>query len=140
MKFYLVGILGLLVTACMPGIPILNPKAPPRPASEVVNSAALEPRAGAGAIVITRDPSLLRTKCTYEIALDGQVLAGLRTGEHVTIYADPGARTLSVNIRPEGSCEPALAEVPLRVVANATTTIRIVADASYDLRIEATTY
>lgn len=140
MKRYLVGMLALSVTACMPAIPILAPEGPPRPASEVVNSAALEPREGTGAIVVTRDPSLRRTKCTYEIALDGQVLAGLRTGEHVTLYADPGPRTLSVSIRPNDGCEPALAEVPLEVVASATTTIRIVADVAYDLRIEATTY
>ena len=58
----------------------------------------------------------------------------------MTIYADPGTRTLGVSIRPDGKCKPALAQVPLQVVANATTKIRIVADISYDLRIEATTY
>ncbi|HET9693105.1 MAG TPA: hypothetical protein VFP48_01880 [Steroidobacteraceae bacterium] len=143
MKFRLVGIaavLALLATACIPGIPILAPKRPPQPASEVARSAALEPRDGAGAIVITRDDSLLRTKCTYEVTLDGEVMAGLRTNEYVTLYADPGARTLRVVIRPDGNCKPALAELPLKVVANATTTIRIVADTMYDLRIEATTY
>ncbi len=140
MKLYLVGALGLLLAACMPAIPILTPKGPPKPASEVVKSAALEPRDGAGAIDITRVHSLLRMGCTYEIALDGERLAGLRNGEHVTIYADPGARTLSVSIRPEERCKFAIAEVPVQVVAQATTTIRIVADAWYDLKIEATTY
>ena len=140
MNLYLVGIFGVLLTACMPAIPILTPKGPPRPASEVVNSAALEPRDGAGVIDVTRVHSLLRMGCTYDIALDGETLAGLRNGEHVTIYADPGARTLSVRIRPEERCEFALAQVPVQVVAHATTTIRIVADASYALKIEATTY
>lgn len=140
MKRYLVGIFGLSMTACMPGIPILSPTSAPRPASEVVNSAALEPREGAGVIVVARDHSLMRMKCTYEIALDGQVLAGLRTGENVTIYADPGSRILAVAIRPDGECDAALAEVPVQVVANATTKVRIVADISYALRIEATTY
>lgn len=141
MKLYLVvGVLGVMVTACMPAIPIVTPKGPPKRASEVANSAALEPRDGAGVIDVTRVYSVLRLRCTYNIALDGEFLAGLRTGEHVTIYADPGARTLSVSIRPEKNCEPALAQVPLQVVAHATTTVRIVADAKYDLKIEATTY
>ncbi|MCE3286379.1 MAG: hypothetical protein K0R70_2635, partial [Steroidobacteraceae bacterium] len=61
-------------------------------------------------------------------------------GEQVTIYADPGARTLGVSIRDEGSCDAALAHVPLQVVASATTTIRVRADLSYDLKVEATTY
>jgi hypothetical protein len=139
-KPHLAGLVGLLLTACVPAIPIPTPKGPPKPASEVVNSAALEPREGTGAIAISRDHSLRLLKCTYEIALDGETLAGLRSGEHVTIYAEPGERTLGVSIRPDGKCKPALAQVPLRVVANATTKIRILADVSYDLRIEATTY
>ena len=140
MQLCLAGILGALLTACVPAIPILTPKSPPRPAAEVVNSAALEPRDGAGVIDVTRVHSLLRMRCTYDVALDGQPLAGLRNGEHVTIYADPGARTLSVSIRAEESCDAALVQVPVKVVASATTTIRIVADPTYTLRIEATTY
>ena len=141
MKPHVTGLVGLLLlTACVPAIPIPTPKGPPKPASEVVNSAALEPRDGTGAIAVSRDHSLRRLRCTYVIALDGQPLAGLRSGEHVTIYAEPGTRTLGVTIRPDGKCKAALAQVPLQVVANATTKIRIVADVSYDLRIEATTY
>jgi hypothetical protein len=140
MKLYLAGILGLCATACIPGIPILTPKAPPKQASEIMNAAAIEPHNGAGVIIVNRDKALRRMGCTYDIALDGQVVAGLRNGEHVTIYADPGQRIVAVSIRPENSCDPALAEVPVQVVANATTTMRVVSDIAYDLRIELTTY
>ncbi|MCE3285516.1 MAG: hypothetical protein K0R70_1772, partial [Steroidobacteraceae bacterium] len=116
MRLYVVGILSCLsVTGCVAGgipIPILNPQAPPQPASEVVDAAAIVPRDGAGAIVVTRDWQLRDRKCSYDISLDGRFVAGLRTGEQVTIYADPGARTLGVSIRDEGSCEAALAHVP----------------------------
>ena len=143
MKLYVVGILCLSVTACRAGIPIPipGPKASPKPASEVVNTAALTPRDGAGAIIVARDKSRIwRKGCIYDISLDGNLMAGLRNEEQVTLYADPGGRTLGVSIRPEGTCEPAFAQVPVQVVASATTKIRIVADVSFDLRVESTTY
>jgi hypothetical protein len=143
-RLYVVGILACVsLSACVAGgipIPILNPQAPPQPASEVVDAAAIVPRDGAGAIVVTRDWQLRDRKCSYDISLDGRFVAGLRTGEQVTIYADPGARTVGVSIRNEGNCDAALAQVPLQVVASATTTIRVRADLSYDLKVEATTY
>jgi hypothetical protein len=129
--------LGLAVTAC--GIPVLSPDGPPKPASEVMNSTAITPRDGAGAIFVVRDEVLRDMDCTYEISLDGQVVAGLRSGEQVTIYANPGGRALGVSIRPEKSCEPAVAQIPVQVVASATTKIRVKATARYDLRLEATT-
>jgi hypothetical protein len=141
-KLHVIGILCLSVTACAPGIavPVPTPSAPPKFASEVVNAAAVTPRDGAGAIFVTRDKQLRDTRCTYDISLDGQLVAGLRSGEQVTIYADPGRRIVGVSIRGEASCDPALAQVPVQVVASATTKIRVWADHSYDLRIEATTY
>ena len=74
-----------------------------------------------------------------EKTLDGHRLEGF-TGEQVTLYADPGGRSVVVSIRPEDSCDPVVAEVPVKVVASSTTKIRIVADVSYDLHIESTTY
>ena len=137
-----VGLLCLSVTACVAGIPVPvpTPNAPPKSASEVMNQDALVPRDGAGAIVVSRDKSFLRWECIYDISLDGQGVAGLRTGEQVTIYADPGRRVVGVSIRNDADCDAALAEVPVQVVAGATTRIRVRADVSYDLRIEATTY
>ena len=105
-----------------------------------MNAAAVTPRDGAGAIVVARGMVLWDLGCTYDISLDGQAVAGLRTGEQVTIYADPGLRIVGVSIRSEGNCDPALAQVPVTVVPSATTKIRVVADAAYDLKIEATTY
>jgi hypothetical protein len=142
MKLYLVGVLCLSLAACMSGIPlpVPLPKAPPKTASEVINAAALEPREGAGVIIVTRDKILRGKSCMYDIALDGQLVAGLRTGEQVTLYADPGPRILDVSRREHGSCAPALAQVPVQVVANATTKIKVGADIEYDLKVEATTF
>ena len=143
MKLYLVGLLGLSLTACVPSIPIPmpTPVAKAKPPSEVMQAAALTPREGAGVIVVRRDKTILwRKRCIYDIAVDGQRLAGLRNGQQVTLYADPGPRLLEVSIRPDDDCKPAVAQVPVRVVASATTTIRIAADVSYDLRVESTSY
>jgi hypothetical protein len=145
MKLFVVGILYLSVTACTPTpsvpIPIPGPKASPKLASEIINTSALTPRDGAGAILVVRDKTrLFRKGCTYDVALDGQLMVGLRNGEQVTLYADPGGRSIVVSIRPEDSCDPVVAQVPVQVVASATTKIRIVADLSYDLKIESTTY
>jgi hypothetical protein len=140
MKLCVVGILCLSVTACIPGITVPISSGPPKPTSDVTNSAAVTPRDGAGAIVITRDAQFRDMKCIYDILLDGQRVAGLRIGEKVTLYADPGQRIVGVSIRRENKCDPAVAQFSVQVVASATTNVRVSTDVSYDLKIEATTY
>lgn len=144
MKIQVIGVLCLSLAACAASvpIPIPGPKKTARPPSEVVNHEALVPRAGTGAIVVRRDKTRFwRKGCTYDIALDTRAVAGLRNGEEVTFYADPGSRVVTVSIRPEEKkCDAVIAEVPVQVVASATTSIRIVADVSYDLHVESTTY
>ena len=83
---------------------------------------------------------VLRKRCIYDISLDGQPVAGLRNGEQVTLYADPGGRVVAVSIRPDETCDTVIAQVPVKVVASTTTRIRVVADVSYDLHVESTTY
>jgi hypothetical protein len=100
---------------------------------------AVTPRDGAGAIVITSRMVWLGRRCTYDIALDDRLVAGLRPYEHLTIYADPGQRVLAVSIRDEPGCDPAHAQIPLDVVAHATTKIRVGADGTYDLKVEVNT-
>jgi hypothetical protein len=142
MKLFVVGILCLSVTACIPGITVPISSGPPKPTSDVVNSGIVTPRDGAGAIVITREAQLRDMKCTYDILLDGQHVAGLHTGEKVTLYADPGQRIVGVSVRraDKDKCEPAIAQFLVQVVASATTNVRVSTDLSYDLKIEATTY
>ena len=140
-KRHALGILCLAVTGCVPGIgvPVSTPRSPPKTASEVTNVTAVTPRDGAGAIVVTRDRAVRDMKCIYDVTLDGHAVAGLRTGEQVTIYADPGPRAVGISIRRQEGCHPAQADVPVQVVASATKRIRVAADPSYDLKIEATT-
>lgn len=143
MKVQVIGILCLSVTACTAAIPIPmpGPNKSAKPPSQIMDRDALQPREGAGAIVVHRDKTRLwRKRCIYDISLDGQHVAGLRNGEQVTFYADPGGRVVAVSIRPEEKCDAVIAQVPVQVVASATTSIRVVADVSYDLHVESTTY
>ena len=112
-----------------------------KPASNVVDSGAVTPRDGAGAIVVTRDWQFRDMGCIYDVVLDDHMVAELRAGEQVTVYPDPGKRMLGISIRPtEKDCEAAVAQVPLDVVASATTKVRVRADGYYHLRVEATTF
>jgi hypothetical protein len=144
MKLYVAGILGLSVSACVPGIPIPMPVSggPPKvePASEVMDVAAITPRDGAGVIVVSRDRRLLAKECIFDISVDGQVVAGLRTGEQVTLYADPGDRILGVNTGRVGTCDPADAQVAVQVVANTTKKVRVRSNGYYDIIIESSSY
>lgn len=146
MKQVVVGILVALVAACAPVVPVLvitpdsETRRNGRPPSEVMNVAVVTPRDGAGAIVITRKKTLLSDGCTYDIALDDQQIAGLRPGEQVTLYADPGTRIVGFSIRDEGSCDTANAEVSLQVVAHAKNEIRVGPDSHYDLKVEVNSY
>lgn len=146
MKQVVVVILVALVAACVPVVPVLvitpdsEARRDGRPPSEVMNAAVVTPRDGAGAIVITRRKTLLGDGCTYDVALDDQQVAGLRAGEQVTLYADPGTRIVGVSIRDEGSCDSANAQVSLQVVANAKNEIRVGPDTYYDLKVEVNSY
>jgi hypothetical protein len=129
----------LMVSACVPAVPIviITPGAGEvQPASDVMDEAAVKPRDGAGAIVITRPQVWLGRRCTYDIAIDDRHVAGLRPGEQLEIYADPGARMLDISIRDEGRCKPATARVSLDVTAHATNRIMLDSDPRYDLKVE----
>lgn len=136
----------LLFTACAPSVPVLVVRPPPSAAPEttppvdVTNTVAVTPRDGAGAIVITRDKGSAGKECTYDISLDDQHVAGLRTGGQVTLYADPGERIVGVSVRRDGSCDPASEQVAVPVVPHTTTKVRVGADASFDLIIDLNTY
>lgn len=139
MRQVVAGLLGLVVAACAPAVPLPTPKGPAYTTAEDVVAAAVTPREGAGVIYVARVKVLHDLGCVYDIQLDGQNVAALRRGEQVTLYADPGRRLVGVSIRDTKGCEPALAHVPVEVVAHATTQILVSATNSYDLKIEATT-
>jgi hypothetical protein len=105
-----------------------------------MNTAAVTPRDGTGAIVVTSDKRWWGKGCIFDIALDDQHVAGLRSGEQVTLYADPGERIVGVKIRDEGDCDAAMAQVSIQVVPHATKTVRVGADGHHDLKIELNTY
>ena len=139
MKVGLAGCPCLSLTACA-SLPIPF-GSEVKPASTVVNASAVTPRDGAGAIVVTRDWQFRDMGCIYDVVLDNDRVAELRAGEEVTVYPDPGKRMRGISIRPkDDDCEAALAQVPLEVVASATTKVRVRADGYYHLRVEATTF
>ena len=146
MKHVLAGILGLALTGCAPAMPVLvlslDPEpVPPSPASEIMNEEAVTPRAGTGAIIVTGDGRISSEgDCTLEVALDDQLVAGLRPGERVVLFAEPGTRVVSLNVRDEGSCVPASAQVALDIVAHTTQRIQAGSDSRYDLKVELDSY
>lgn len=146
MKRVLAIFVGLSVAACAPNVPmvVVSP-APssvldPKPAQDVMDTAAVTPRDGAGVIVITSRKVWLGSRCTYDVALDDRQVAGLRPHEQLTIYADPGQRVLAVSIRDSPGCDPVQAQIPLDVVAHAATKIRVGADGRHDLKVEVNTF
>lgn len=138
MKHLVASLASLVVTAGC-ALPLPTGPAHTRPAEDAVDAAAVTPRSGAGAIVVTREKQLKHIDCVYDVGLDGKPVAELRRAEQVTLYADPGERKVSISIRPENDCDPAAAEFPLHVVANATTRISVRSEARYELKIVATT-
>lgn len=145
-KSFVLSILCLSFTACAPTVPVLVVRPPPSavpqttPPVDITNAVAVTPRDGAGAIVITRDKGSAGKECTYDISLDDQHVAGLRTRGQVTLYADPGERIVGVSVRSDGSCASASEQVAVPVVAHATTKVRVGADGSFDLIIDLNTY
>jgi hypothetical protein len=126
MKPFGACVLAIFLAACSLPFPGSTPVV--RPASKILNPAAVTPREGAGAILIARDKQLQGMGCVHEVSLDDKPVAELSNGEQVTLYAEPGDRIVGVSVRPEGKCEAATARFPLLVIARTTTKIRVQAD------------
>lgn len=138
-------VLGL--AGCAPAIPVLIVSPAPeaaqqaRPASQVMNELAVSPRDGTGAVVVTsQDRSWPAAGCTVDVALDDELVAGLRPGEQVVLFAEPGRRTVSLSVRDEEACSPASAEVPLFIVEHTTQKIDVASDSHHALKVEVDTY
>ena len=147
MKQVFAAILGLALMGCSPAVPVLvwEPDAEPtpewRPALEIADERAVTPRFGAGAIVVTsQERERLAEGCTFDVVLDEQLVAGLRPGEQVVIFAEPGQRVLSFSVRDEASCNSASAHVAVEVVAHTTQKIHLGSDTRYDLKVEVDSY
>lgn len=142
-RHFLAGTIGLLLVACAPTVPVLvitpEPAEAPavRSASEVMNERAVTPREGTGVIVVKRaGPPWSVEGCTVDVALDDEPVARLRPGEQVVLFADPGQRVVSLNVRDEASCRPAGTHIALDVVERTTQRIDIDSDRRYDLTVE----
>jgi hypothetical protein len=146
MKLLVTLLVVLTAAACTPAVPVVvvspapNSVREPQPTMDVTREDFVTPRDGAGAIVITRKKAWLGKQCTYDIAIDDQHVAGLRPGERVTIYADPGERIIDVSVRDEGECDASSAKVALDVVGHATSKIQLKSDRYYDLKVEVNTF
>lgn len=141
MKHALAALLGLALAGCAPSVPLLVFKpggAPePRPASQVMDEDAITPRSGTGAIsVTTEEPGWFGEACTFDVALDGRLVAGLRPGERVILYAEPGRRVISLSVRDEASCTPASKRIALQIVEHTTQEILVGSNARRALEVE----
>ena len=138
-------LVGFSVVACTSSFPFVVVSPAPKsareakPAKDVIDAAALVPRDGAGAIVITRKRTWGGTGCTFDVALDNRSIAGLRPGEQLTMYADPGARVVAIAVRDEAGCEPAHARIPLDVIGHTTSRMKVGAEGRYELKVEVDT-
>ena len=147
MKHVLAGIFGLALTGCAPAVPVMiwepgqeSPSQSPPP-SQVMNERAVTPRQGAGAIIVTSsEKGLFAEGCTFDVALDDELVAGLRPGEQVVLFADPGQRVISLSVRDEASCDPASAELAVKVVAHTTQKIELGSGPRHDLKVEVDSY
>lgn len=147
MKHVLAGIVGLALTGCAPAFPIVvwepdsDSPPQPRPASQVMDERVVTARYGTGAIIVTsKEASWFAKGCTFDIALDDKLVAALRPGEQVVLFAEPGQRSVGFSVRDEASCDPASAQVALGVVAHTTQKIQIGSGAYYNLKVEVDTY
>jgi hypothetical protein len=147
MKQIFAVFLGLAIAGCAPSVPVLvyapggDAEPEPRQASDIMNEHAVTPRDGAGAVIVTSDlKSWMAPGCTFDIALDDQLVAALRPGEQVVVFAEPGQRIIGFSVRDEASCDPAGAKVALEIVAHTTQKVLIGSDSNYDLKIEADTW
>lgn len=147
MKHVLAGILGLTLAGCALRVPVLvftpaeEGAEQSRPPSQVMNEAAVTPRIGTGAVVVTnKDGSWFNKGCPVDVALDDQLVAGLRPGEQVTLFAEPGRRIISVSTRDEASCDPVSTQVAMEIVAHTTQKLRVGPDVQDDLKVEVAPY
>lgn len=147
MKHLLAGIVSVALTGCTPSVPILvfapggESEPVSRPASEIMDKRAVTPRHGTGAVIVrSDDKSWLAPGCTFDVALDDQLVAALRPGERVVLFAEPGRRLIGFSVRDEASCAPAGAQVALEIVEHTTQKIKVGSDKNYDLKVVADTY
>lgn len=147
MKHLLGGILGLVLAGCAPVVPVFvftpGEEAVPesRPASEVMNASVVTPRNGTGAIIVTsKDTAWFSEGCTLDVALDDQLVAGLKPGEQVTLFAEPGRRVVSLVTRDAASCDPASTRLAMDIVAHTTQKIRVGSGSRDNLNVEIDPY
>jgi hypothetical protein len=147
MKHVLAAILGLALAGCALRVPVLvfapgeEGAQQSKRASEVMNEAAVTPRFGTGAVVVTnKDGSWFNKGCPVDIALDDQLVAGLRPGEQVTLFAEPGRRIISVSTRDEAPCDVASTKFAMEIVAHTTQKVRVGPDVQDDLKVEVDPY
>jgi hypothetical protein len=141
-----IAVLALSVSACAPAVPVLvvTPRAEipelATTSSQVENAAVVTPRDGTGAIVVARERQWTGTGCTYDVALDDQHVAGLRPGEQVTLYAEPGKRAIRISARGEEHCDPSIVEFALPVIEHTTQKVRVRRTAGSALKVEVNPY
>lgn len=134
------------LAACAPAVPVLV--VTPRQevpelattSSQVENAALVTPRDGTGAIVVARERQWTGTGCTYDVALDDRHVAGLRPGEQVTLYAEPGRRAIRISARGEEHCDPSIVEFALPVIEHTTQKVRVRRKAGSALEVEVNPY
>jgi hypothetical protein len=106
--------------------------------TDVVDAAAVTPRAGAGQIVVTRDKGTLGSACTFDLLVDGGRV-GVKPGQQLTLYVEPG--THIVGVVPRGSiCGGGVAQVEVMIAADQREGLRVGMSQGWDILIEPSAY
>ena len=101
MRHYRYVVLALLAGCATQPAPTSEAKL----AKDILDSTWLRPLAGAGMLVVKRDPGILGSGCSHRIIYDGKPVADLTAGEVVTLYTPPGDHFLRVEQRCLGTSQ-----------------------------------
>lgn len=109
------------------------------PADRIIDRAAMQPKIGAGMLVVKRDLGVTGGGCKVRVFVDARPIADLATGEKIELYLPVGERIVSVT--PQSAlCSSALVETAVHVSGDQKKALRIGFGASMDLLLQPTAF
>ena len=106
------------------------------PPARVLSTDYITQRAGTCLVVVKRDSGFGGSACSSRVFVDGQAVAGLATGEKVSLYVTPGEHIIGAN--PNGICGGGLSEVSIVAHIDRPSILRIRYGSNGDYSIQPT--
>ena len=133
MRHLQIALAALLLASACATEPVSSSTAPQ--STDVLDAAVVTPRAGAGQIVVTRDTGALGSACTFDLLVDGGRVGGLKAGEQLALYVDPGEHIVGVVGR-ESMCGGGVAQVEVTIAADQRKGLGVGMSQGWDILIE----